>query len=148
MRLHLGLPIVQTFFQVHYYLCMWHYLIEAVNMEEFGIIVIILMVFFGALLALAIVIYGLAGAVLQFTWALEFKFVGVVVSFAACFITRSRHIMYKPDIRIKADPTSTESVGRSPKTKTPKISRNTMREYLKGIIAESSPNRKDVMSKR
>ena len=56
--------------------------------------------------------------------------------------------MYKPDMRINAAPTNMEAVGRSPKTKTPKISRNTMREYLKGIIAESSPNRKDVMSKR
>ena len=56
--------------------------------------------------------------------------------------------MYTPDVRINAAPTNIEAVGRSPKTKTPKIRRNTMREYLKGIIAESSPKRKDVMSKR
>tara|TARA_B100000925_G_scaffold205803_1_gene156439 strand:+ start:185 stop:355 length:171 start_codon:yes stop_codon:yes gene_type:complete len=56
--------------------------------------------------------------------------------------------MYTPDIKIKVAPINIEAVGRSPKTKKPKISRNTMREYLKGIIAESSPNRKDVMSKR
>ena len=62
--------------------------------------------------------------------------------------TFSRHIMYTPDIKIKVAPINIEAVGRSPKTKKPKISRNTMREYLKGIIAESSPNRKDVMSKR
>ena len=52
-------------------------------MEEFGVIVIILMVCFGAILALAILIYGLGGAALQFSWALEFGFVGVVVFFAA-----------------------------------------------------------------
>ena len=61
---------------------------------------------------------------------------------------RSRHIMYTPEIRIKADPTNIERVGRSPNTKTPKIKRKTMREYLKGIIAESSPMRRDVISNR
>ena len=56
--------------------------------------------------------------------------------------------MYKPEIRIKADPTSIESVGRSPNTKIPKIRRKTMREYRKGIIAESSPMRSDVISNK
>jgi hypothetical protein len=56
--------------------------------------------------------------------------------------------MYTPEIRINADPTNIETVGRSPNTKTPRIRRKTMREYLKGIIADSSPMRRDVISNK
>jgi hypothetical protein len=56
--------------------------------------------------------------------------------------------MYKPEIKIKVDPANIENVGRSPNTKTPKIRRKIMREYLKGIITESSPIRRDVISNR
>lgn len=52
-------------------------------MEPFGIILVIALVCLGLLLALAIIAYGFAGAALQFAWAYEFGFVGVVVFFAA-----------------------------------------------------------------
>jgi len=52
-------------------------------MEAFGIILAIGLVCLAILLALAVIVYGFAGAALQFAWAYEFGFVGVVVFFAA-----------------------------------------------------------------
>ena len=43
---------------------------------------------------------------------------------------------------------SIDELRRSPNTKTPKIRRKTIREYLKGIITERSPIRSDVISNR
>ena len=56
--------------------------------------------------------------------------------------------MYTPDIIIKAEPINIERLGISPNTKTLKISRKTMREYLNGIIADNSPARSDDTRKR
>ena len=52
-------------------------------MEAFGIILAIGLVCLAILLALAVIVYGFAGAALQFAWAYEFGFVGVVAFFAA-----------------------------------------------------------------
>ena len=52
-------------------------------MEAFGIILAIGLVCLAILLALAIIMFGFAGAALQFAWAYEFGFVGVVAFFAA-----------------------------------------------------------------
>jgi hypothetical protein len=46
------------------------------------------------------------------------------------------------------DPANIENVGRSPNTKTPKIRRKIMREYLKGMIADSSPMRRAFISNK
>lgn len=53
------------------------------GMEAFGIILVIGLVCFAILLAIAIIMYGFAGAALQFAWAYEFGFIGVVAFFAA-----------------------------------------------------------------
>ena len=52
-------------------------------MEALGIILLIGGAIIALLLALAILMYGFTGAMLQFAWASEFGFVGVVVFLAA-----------------------------------------------------------------
>ena len=52
-------------------------------MEAIGIILLIVGAVFALVLAVVVLIYGVKGAMLQFIWASEFGFVGVVVFFAA-----------------------------------------------------------------
>ena len=52
-------------------------------MEGLGIILLLGGAIIALLLALAVLMYGFTGAMLQFAWASEFGFVGVVVFLAA-----------------------------------------------------------------
>ena len=52
-------------------------------MEAIGIIVLIGGAIIALIVAIAIIMYGIAGAILQFAWASEFGFIGVVAFFAA-----------------------------------------------------------------
>ncbi len=52
-------------------------------MEVIGVILLIGVAIVALILAVAVIIYGIIGAGLQFAWASEFGFVGVVAFFAA-----------------------------------------------------------------
>ena len=52
-------------------------------MEGLGIILLLGGAIIALLLALAVLMYGFTGAMLQFAWASEFGFIGVVVFLAA-----------------------------------------------------------------
>ena len=53
-------------------------------MEDIVVIILVGGLAIAALvLALAVLMYGIAGAMLQFAWASEYGFIGVVVFFAA-----------------------------------------------------------------
>jgi len=53
------------------------------NMEPVGLIIAVVIGLIALALAFTILMYGFHGAILQFAWASEFGFVGVVVFLAA-----------------------------------------------------------------
>ncbi|MDA8785562.1 hypothetical protein OAM68_01415 [Planktomarina temperata] len=53
------------------------------EMEAVVVIIAIGLIALGLLLAFAVLMYGFAGAVLQFTWASEAGFIGIIVCLAA-----------------------------------------------------------------
>ena len=52
-------------------------------MEAIGIILLIGGAILALILAFAVLMYGVSGAILQFAWASEFGFIGIVAFFAA-----------------------------------------------------------------
>ena len=52
-------------------------------MEAIGVILLIGVAIIALILAVAVIIYGIIGAGLQFAWASELGFIGVVAFFAA-----------------------------------------------------------------
>ena len=52
-------------------------------MEAIGIILLIGGAIIALIVAFAVLMYGVKGAILQFVWASEYGFIGVVVFFAA-----------------------------------------------------------------